>query len=86
MFTRQDLHGAYKRVFDTPDGRIVLAHLMKTGHVTTPVAHGDSEQQIRNAGAQHLVLSILRFLNKDPNQIAQQVNDNIQNEYDNQNA
>ena len=75
--TRSRLHGAYERTFNTPDGRIVLNHLMKTGHVTTPVAHGNREQSLRNEGAQHLVLSIMRFLRKTPEQVSNQITEAI---------
>lgn len=81
VFTRVDLHEAYQRTFNSPHGQIVLQHLMKVGCVTKPVAHGDTNQQARNAGAQHIVLSILRFLHKTPEQVSQQVNETIQDEH-----
>lgn len=79
---RSKLHAAYNDVFSSPSGKMVLRHLMRTGHVTVPVATPDHDQSLRNAGAQHLVLSILRFLKKRPDQIAEQIENTIESEYD----
>lgn len=79
---RSKLHRDYDLTFNTPHGRRVLHHLMRTGKVVTPVADPDPNQSLRNEGMQHLVLSILRFLKKRPDQIAETTEEAIQKEYE----
>lgn len=64
-----------KIVFASPQGKRVLHYLMKKGCVTTPVAADTTEETLRNAGAQRLVLSILRAQKIDPQTIEEQVED-----------
>lgn len=79
---RINLHSDYKRTFNTPEGQRVLRHLMKVGKVTKPVAHPDRDQSLRNEGAQHLVLSILNFVSRSPDEIADTTNQSIKsNDY-----
>lgn len=63
---RERIHAAYIRVFESPDGQVVLAHLMKQAHVfkTTFVAN-DPNQTAMNEGMRRLVLSIIAYLAKD---------------------
>lgn len=69
------LHDSYQSVFDTPSGEVVLHHLMKLFHVTTPTfTHGDSHASAFKEGQRHVVLSILRYVNKDHDQILKQIN------------
>lgn len=79
---RLNLIGAYQRVFDTPDGKVVLAHLMREGFVvkSTFVA-GDSHQTAMNEGSRRLVLSILRIVNKDQKQLLEQLEKEIQDDH-----
>lgn len=76
---RTRLNDSYKRVFDSPDGRIVLAHLCKVNHVfTSTFVAGDSHQTALHEGQRRLVLSIMRQLNVDINQlekIAQEISE-----------
>jgi len=65
-----ELHNSYKAVFSTPDGERVLEHLCKVGFIsdTTYVA-GDPVESAHREGKRRFVLSILRFLERDPRDI-----------------
>jgi hypothetical protein len=71
---RIHLHAAYIRVFDTPDGKLVLRHIMEQGFVlkTTFVA-GDPHETSLNEGSRRLALSILKFANQDHNKLINQI-------------
>jgi hypothetical protein len=70
---------AYKSVFTTPEGEIVLAHLCKVNFVfTTTFVKGDPYQTALHEGQRRLTLSILRQLNVDYTKlesIAQEITD-----------
>jgi hypothetical protein len=63
----EKLHEHYKVVFSSKDGEIVLSHLCKTGFVmdTTHVP-GDSHETAHREGMRRIVVSILKFLGKKP--------------------
>lgn len=65
-----ELHDSYKKTFSTPDGERVLEHLCKVGFLadTTYVA-GDPTETAHREGQRRLVLSILRFLERDARQL-----------------
>jgi hypothetical protein len=69
-----DLHTSYQAVFSTPDGERVLEHLCRVGFIsnTTYVA-GDPTESAHREGQRRLVLSILRFLERDPREIIKQL-------------
>lgn len=59
---------AYRRVFETEDGRRVLADLCERNMITRPLSGaGMSERQAnKNEGRRECVLDILNILNLDP--------------------
>lgn len=60
---------AYQRVFASPDGQIVMRHLMKKFNVASPsFVNGDTHATAFKEGQRHVVLSVLKFVNKDINQ------------------
>ena len=63
----EKLNEHYKAVFNSKDGEIVLEHLCKTGFVldTTHVP-GDSHETAHREGMRRIVVSILKFLGKKP--------------------
>ena len=65
-----ELHDAYRALFSTPDGKLVLEHLCKSAFVydSTYVA-GDSHETAHREGQRRIILSILRFCDKDPKEI-----------------
>lgn len=52
---------AYRRLFDTPDGRIVLAHIMRNAGVTVPNLTSDPSQLQVDQGQRRLAHSIYRY-------------------------
>lgn len=76
---RQDLTEAYRRLFETPDGQIVLEHLMKISFIfSTTMVIGDSHLTAMNEGQRRLVLSIMKQLNLNHtklNRIAKELED-----------
>ena len=71
----------YKKVFETKDGQIVLDHLCKTGFVldTTHVPN-DSHETAHREGMRRIVVSILKFLNKKPEDFKNMINQEAINE------
>lgn len=59
------LNAAYHAVFDSPSGEQVLRHLVGISVTTTSHVPGDPYMTAFNEGRRHLVLSILRQLNRD---------------------
>lgn len=71
---RLALHDAYRSVFDGPKGRIVLRHLCKQANVlTSSFVAGDPHQTAFNEGERRIVLSILRFINRNPDELIRQL-------------
>ena len=56
---------AYKRTFDSPDGKKVLADLFKCCHMTTSTMDKDPYETAFNEGARSVVLRILKTINTD---------------------
>lgn len=76
-----NLERSYKAVFETPDGRRVLNHILREGFVlkSTFVA-GDPHETALNEGSRRLALSILRKVRKDNNDKIQMLEENIKHE------
>lgn len=72
------LHQAYRRLFSSPDGQVVLKHLCKRAHVngSTFVA-GDPHMTSHNEGKRHIVLSILRYINKNEDDLMRQIQETM---------
>lgn len=56
-----EVRKAYKRLFDSEDGRTVFKDLCARGFVTRPCSSTDPHEEAQQAGMQRLVLSIGRF-------------------------
>jgi ribosomal protein S8 len=75
-------HAAYVRLFNTDDGKVVLRHLMKQGFITdTTFVAGDPHQTAMNEGSRRLVLSILKYVNRDHKNIVNQIEEEIRNDH-----
>lgn len=74
------LNDAYKAVFNTPDGDLVLKHLMKTFHVYRPSFSSDANVTAFKEGQRHVVLSILRFVCRDKEQLKKYMEEGIKDE------
>ena len=71
----------YKKVFETKDGQIVLDHLCKTGFIfESTYVQGDSHGTAHNEGMRRIVVSILKFLNKKPEDFKNMINQEAINE------
>lgn len=77
ILTRRDrVTSAYKSVFESPEGEVVLAHLCKNCHVFDPTfVQGDPNQTFLNEGGRRVVLSILKMLNTDLGKLRQIMED-----------
>ena len=64
--SRVKLHESYQAVFGTPDGELVLQHILKHGHVfETSFVRGDPHETALREGERRLALSILRHVCRD---------------------
>jgi hypothetical protein len=72
------LREAYKSVFSTPHGQIVLFDILKRGFVFSPGVKTDSVVELsRNEGARQLALLILRFSKTSQKEIIRNYEDHI---------
>jgi hypothetical protein len=74
------LNDAYKATFTSPDGDLVLKHLMKTFNVYKPTFTTDPATTAFREGQRHVVLSILRFVCRDKEQIKKYIEEGLTNE------
>lgn len=71
-----DLHEKYQGTFKSPDGEFVLKHLMKIGHIyESTFVPGDPTATAFREGQRHIVLTILRGINKDTAELIKQIED-----------
>jgi hypothetical protein len=74
QFNPVELQDSYKKIFSTPDGERVLEHLCKVGFIgDTTYVSGDPTETAHREGQRRLVLSILRFLERDARQLLKQL-------------
>lgn len=60
------IQAAYRAVFETPEGEVVLAHLAKNCHLFDPVVvQGDPFMGHTRDGERRVVLSIMKMLRTD---------------------
>lgn len=76
-----ETHAAYVRLFDTPDGKIVLRHIMHEGFVlkSTHVA-GDPHTSAMNEGSRRLALSILKHIHRDHHKLINELEERIRDD------
>lgn len=60
---------AYKRVFDSKDGKLVLNDLMKSCHMMTTTFDKDPYETHYNEGARGVVIRILKTTNTNMEQL-----------------
>jgi hypothetical protein len=70
----------YRSVFDTPEGRAVLEDICRHNFVfrTTYVMGSDPTKVAFNEGKRHTALSILRFINKSPEEFLEMIEDGME--------
>lgn len=59
---RRRLRQAYRRVFDSPDGEMVLSDMLRRSGVTAPRFTKDPIESAFFEGQRHFVLSVFRFV------------------------
>lgn len=65
-----DLHDDMRAIFLTPTGQRVLNHLCKISYVNdSSYCPGDTHESAHREGMRRVVLSILRFIDKDPQEL-----------------
>ena len=79
---RDRLHknAAYKSVFNSPDGELVIQDLMKQCGLLNPQITTDTNLLLIQQGQQRIVLSILRILGKDAAEITEQIKESMKHE------
>ena len=55
---------SYEQVFNTPDGKRVLDHMIRNGFVLKSTLGKDHDETMMNEGTRRFVLSILRKVHK----------------------
>jgi hypothetical protein len=74
ILNRINLHGAYVRVFKSPDGELVLNHICKVGHIgECTFVKGDPHESALREGERRMALSILKFVNRDHESLVKQI-------------
>lgn len=74
-------HENYQAVFGSPQGQQVLAHLIKVSGVTSSnFVAGDPTATAFKEGQRHLVLSILKCVNRDTQELIKQIEKGMQDE------
>ena len=72
---RADLVRAYKNVFSTEEGKLVLHDLMKTFHILQSTMDANPNEVAYKEGERSVVLRILRTINTDPNELEKILNE-----------
>lgn len=60
---------AYKRIFESEDGKIVLQDLMRSCHVFSSTMDPNPTEHAYKEGERSVVLRIMRTLNIDPSKL-----------------
>jgi hypothetical protein len=71
------IQAKFRAVFETKDGKEVLSHLMKMSGILKPQITADPSMALVRQGQQHIVLSILRILGKDPTELTEQIKESM---------
>lgn len=77
LHERLVMQAKFRAVFETKEGKEVLSHLMKMSGILKPQITADPNTALVRQGQQHIVLSILRILGKDPMEITEQIKESM---------
>lgn len=76
---RRRTYDAYRRVFQSPEGQLVLKHMAKHCYVgTTTFVRGDPDLTLVNEGVRRCFLSILKMANVDLGQVTKLLEEQYQ--------
>lgn len=71
---RAEIIRAYKRVFESEDGKRVLADLMKNAHMYRSTMDPNPHELAYKEGERSMVLKILRTIKADPSELETYLN------------
>lgn len=74
------LQHSFRTVFQNPDGERVLRYLMTQCGLLSPEIITDPGKLLFRQGQQHIVLSTLRIINKNPKEIIRQIEESMRDE------
>lgn len=74
---RLELKRKYKEVFGTPEGKEVLAHILRVAGVTRPRFTSDNEMTRINEGERRLAMSIFKQVHSSTDHLIQLMQDEI---------
>lgn len=77
---RLHLVKAYQSIFNTPDGEIVIRHLMRECGLLKPKITTDTNILLIRQGEQRIVLSMLRIIGKDQHSITKMIQESMEKE------
>ena len=78
---RAALRDDYEAVFKSPAGAAVLRHMSRKFNLSTPTfTNGDSHLTAFREGQRSVVLTILKFINQDSNQLLEKTKEIIEDE------
>lgn len=60
---------AYKAVFASPEGALVLGHLIEAAGILTPTVSTDEQSAFRAEGRRQIVLRIIQMIDANPNEL-----------------
>jgi hypothetical protein len=76
---KRHIHRSYDAVFGTPEGEVVLCHIMAEGFISrTTFVAGDPNQTMLNEGSRRLALSILRMARANHKELIRQLEKQMQ--------
>ena len=73
LFTRLKVIKAYKDLFATENGKIVLADLIKEGFIFRNTFNGNKDSMLFNEGKRNIVLYITSIINTDLKQLLETI-------------
>lgn len=76
----KDLVNAYKTVFNSDQGQVVLWDLMKNANLLCKQYAGDVNELLLNEGKRELVLLILAKINTDPSDLIKRMEEGYNRE------
>lgn len=76
------LHSKIRTVFGSPEGKEVLAHLMKEFNVFDSTFDSDPYIHAYNEGARSVMMRLLKTINTDPEQFSKLVKGQLEEDYD----
>ena len=72
---KADLVRAYRNVFSSTEGKLVLHDMMKTFHVLHSTMDSNPHELAYKEGERSVVLRILRTINTDPSELEKMLNE-----------